>query len=45
MDEEIKDKIKELEDFYQMAINREVKMKDLKEDNVKLKNKLSKYED
>jgi PAS domain S-box-containing protein len=43
MDEELKNRIKELENFYQMTVNREVKMKHLKKEIEKLKSELSKY--
>jgi PAS domain-containing protein len=42
-EEELNNRVKELEEFYQMTINREVKMKQLKEKNEKLKSELSKY--
>jgi len=41
---EIEKRVKELEEFYEMAIHREVKMKDLKLEIADLKSKLSKYE-
>lgn len=43
-EEEIKTKVKELEDFYEMSIGREIKMKELKEEKRELMSKLSKYE-
>ena len=43
VENDLQERIKELEDFYKMAINREVKMKQLKEENEKLKTELSKY--
>jgi PAS domain-containing protein len=43
MDREIKNRIKELEDFYNMTINRELKMKQLKEEIEQLKAELLKY--
>lgn len=42
MEKELKDKIEELEKFYEMAIGRELKMKELKEELARLKTKLSK---
>ncbi len=37
LEEDINNKIKELEDFYEMAINREIRMKELKKEILKLK--------
>jgi PAS domain S-box-containing protein len=42
-DQEIKKKIKELEDFYDMAVGRELRMKELKEQMKELKEALEKY--
>jgi DNA-binding NtrC family response regulator len=42
-EEEIQKRIKELEDFYDMAIGRELKMIELKEEIEQLKEKLAKY--
>jgi PAS domain S-box-containing protein len=41
---ELNDRVAELEKFYELAIGREIKMKQLKEENKKLKAKLSQYE-
>ncbi len=43
-EEEIKKKVKELEEFYEMAVNRELRMKELKKEIKRLEEKLSKYE-
>ena len=43
-DEEIKKKVRELEEFYEMAVNRELRMKELKKEIKRLEEKLSKYE-
>jgi PAS domain S-box-containing protein len=43
MEEEIKKRVKELEEFYQMAVGRELRMKELKEKIESLKKELSKY--
>jgi len=43
MEEEIKKRIKELEDFYDMAVGRELRMKKLKEEKEELKEELEKY--
>ena len=43
MDEELKSKIEELEKFYGMAVGRELKMKELKEELARLKTELEKY--
>jgi len=43
MEEEIKNKVKELEDFYRMAVGRETRMIELKEEIEKLKKELEKY--
>jgi PAS domain S-box-containing protein len=40
----LKDRVNELEQFYTMAVNRELKMKKLKDENEKLKSKLSQHE-
>ena len=42
-EEEIKKRVKELEDFYRMAVGREVRMIELKEEIEKLKKELVKY--
>jgi PAS domain S-box-containing protein len=42
-EEEIKKRVRELEDFYRMAVGREVKMIELKEEIEKLKKELIKY--
>jgi PAS domain S-box-containing protein len=42
-DEEIKNRMEELENYYQMAVHRELKMKQQKEEIEKLKSELSKY--
>ncbi len=43
MADEIKNKVKELEKFYDMAIGREIKMKQLKDEIKNLKSNLSKH--
>lgn len=43
-EEEIKKKVRELEEFYEMAVNRELRMKEMKKEIKKLEEKLSKYE-
>ena len=43
IEEELKKRVEELEDFYQIAVGREVKMKKLKEEVVKLNSELSRY--
>jgi PAS domain S-box-containing protein len=43
-DEEIRQRIQELEDFYEMAIGRELRMIELKEEIEKLKEELEKYQ-
>ncbi|MDP3296062.1 MAG: PAS domain-containing protein [Thermodesulfovibrionia bacterium] len=43
-EEEIKKKVRELEEFYEMAVNRELRMKELKKEIKRLEEKLSKYE-
>jgi PAS domain S-box-containing protein len=40
---ELKQKMKELQDFYDMALGRELRMKELKEENRKLREELEKY--
>ena len=40
---ELKEKVKDLEGFYEMAVNRELKMKKLKEEIAELREELSKY--
>lgn len=42
-EKEINEKVKELEKFYDMAVNRELKMKELKEELARLKAELSEY--
>ncbi|KAF0144708.1 MAG: Signal transduction histidine kinase [Nitrospirae bacterium] len=42
-EKEVKEKVRELEKFYDMAVNRELKMKELKEELASLKAELSKY--
>jgi peptidoglycan hydrolase CwlO-like protein len=41
--EELKKRIKELEDFYDMSVSRELKMIELKKEIAELKEELSKY--
>jgi len=41
---ELQKRIKDLEDFYAMAVSRELRMKDLKEEMAELKRRLEKYE-
>ena len=43
IENEIKERIKELETFYEAAVNRELKMKELKKEIQKLKDELSQY--
>jgi len=43
-EEEIKKRVKELEDFYDMAIGRELRMKELKEQMEEMKEQLGKHE-
>jgi PAS domain S-box-containing protein len=43
-DDEIKKRVKELEEFYDMAVGRELRMKQLKEEIEELKEALKKYE-
>ena len=43
-EKELKKRVKELEEFYDMAVGRELRMKQLKEENKKLKQKLEKYQ-
>jgi len=43
-EKELKKRVKELEEFYDMAVSRELRMKQLKEENDKLKEKLEKYQ-
>jgi PAS domain S-box-containing protein len=43
-EKELKKRVKELEEFYDMAVGREQRMKQLKEENDKLKQKLEKYQ-
>jgi PAS domain S-box-containing protein len=42
-DEEIKKRVKELEDFYEMAVGRELRMKQLKEEIEELREEIEKY--
>jgi PAS domain S-box-containing protein len=44
MEEELRNRIRELEEFCEMAIGREVKMKELKEENAALKEKIKRLE-
>lgn len=44
-EEEIKKRVKELEDFYRMAVGRETRMIELKEEIEKLKEELGKYKE
>lgn len=43
MEDEIKKRVKELEEFYEMAVGRELKMIELKEEIERLKEELEKY--
>jgi cell shape-determining protein MreC len=43
IEKDLRARIEELETFYQVSINRELKMKQLKDENEKLKSELSKY--
>jgi PAS domain S-box-containing protein len=43
-EKELKKRVKELEEFYNMAVGRELRMKQLKEENDKLKQKLEKHQ-
>jgi hypothetical protein len=43
IENEVKDRIKELETFYEAAVNRELKMKELKKEIKYLKDELSLY--
>jgi len=43
-EKELKKRVKELEEFYDMAVGRELRMKQLKEENEELKQKLEKYQ-
>jgi PAS domain S-box-containing protein len=43
LEEELKKRVKELEDFYDMAVGRELRMKELKEKIEELKKELEKY--
>ena len=43
-DKELKARVKELEEFYEMAIDREIKMKGLKEEIRMLRSRLAEYE-
>jgi PAS domain S-box-containing protein len=45
MEEEIKGRIEELEQFYDASVSREVKMKDLKKEIQKLKEELAQYKE
>ncbi|MCG2722141.1 MAG: PAS domain S-box protein, partial [Thermodesulfovibrionales bacterium] len=42
-EEEVNKRVKELEEFYQMAVSRELRMKELKENIAELKEELEKY--
>ncbi|MFZ3136292.1 MAG: PAS domain S-box protein [Thermodesulfovibrionales bacterium] len=42
-EEELKKRVKELEEFYDMAVGRELRIKDLREENEELKEELEKY--
>jgi DNA-binding NtrC family response regulator len=42
-EEEIRTRVKELEEFYQIAVGRELRMKELKEEMEELKEELAKY--
>jgi len=42
-DEELKKRVKELEEFYDMAVGRELRMRELKEELESLKDELSRY--
>jgi two-component system sporulation sensor kinase A len=42
-EEELKKKVQDLESFYEMAVGRELRMKELKKEMEKLKNELSSY--
>jgi len=42
-DSKLKETVKELEDFYRMAVNRELKMKELKDEIAELKKELIEY--
>lgn len=44
LEDELKKRLKELEEFYDMAVGRELRMKQLKEENEELKEALKKYE-
>lgn len=43
-EEELQNRVYELEKFYEMAVGRELRMKELKEENRQLKSEISKYE-
>jgi len=45
METELRQRIEELEKFYEMAVNREIRMKELKEEMERLKDRLSKCND
>jgi hypothetical protein len=42
-EEELKKRVKELEEFYDMAVGREIRMIELKEEIEKIKKELGKY--
>ena len=42
-EKELKKKVKELEEFYDMAVGRELRMKELKEEIEELREELKKY--
>lgn len=43
-EEELQNRVNELEKFYEMAVGRELRMKELKKENLQLKSEVSKYE-
>ncbi|MFZ5906581.1 MAG: PAS domain-containing protein [Nitrospirota bacterium] len=43
VEKELKQRMKELQDFYDMAVGRELRMKELKEENNKLRKQLERY--
>ena len=43
IEEELIERVEELEAFYEMAVGRELKMKELKDEIAKLKSELSRY--
>jgi len=44
LEDELKKRLKELEEFYEIAVGRELRVKQLKEENEELKEALKKYE-